>query len=182
MAVDKWIAKFSRDFKSDSTYRFYENIIGSTLGGGEMAGEAGIIVPDLDRIYERVLIETLDLRDGTPKINDVDYEAIIGEFMNANQSSALVLNDGRIIKEPRNSLIARIDLTSGMFYVSKMEFKKYLATLQVSAREFELEMKKTDTLAYAGKQRLSTGWSGIVSSPVSVYGFKINVDEKMFRE
>jgi hypothetical protein len=182
MAVDKWIAKFSRDFKSDSTYRFYENIIGSTLGGGELAGEAGVIDPDLERIYERVLIETLDLRDGTPKINDVDYEAIIGEFMNANQSSALVLNDGRIIKEPRNSLIARIDLTSGMFYVSKMEFKKYLATLQVSAREFELEMKKVDTLAYTGKQRLSTGWSGIVSSPVSVYGFKINVDEGMFRE
>lgn len=182
MAVDKWIGRFSRDFKSDSTYRFYENMIGSSFGGGELAGEAGIIVPDLERIYERVLMETLDLRDGTPKINDVDYEAIIGEFMNANQSSALVFNDGRIIKEPRNSLIARIDLTHGMFYVSKMEFKKYLATLQVSAREFEMEMKKTDTLAYTGKQRLSTGWSGVVSSPVSVYGFKINVDESLFRD
>lgn len=93
-----------------------------------------------------------------------------------------MFNDGRIIKEPRNALIARVDLTHGMFYVSKTEFKKYLATLQVSARDFELEMKKTDTLAYTGKQRLSTGWAGVVSSPVSVYGFKINVDESMFRE
>lgn len=182
LAVDKWIGRFSRDFKSDSTYRFYENIIGSTFGGGELAAEAGIITPDLDRIYERVLLETLDLRDGTPKINDIDYEALVGEFMNTYQASALVLNDGRIIKEPRNALIARIDLTNGIFYVSKTEFKKHLATLQVSAREFELEARNSALLAYTGKQRLGSGWSGVLSSPISVYGFKINVDESMFRD
>jgi hypothetical protein len=181
-AVDKWIARFSRDFKSDSTYRFYENMIGATFGGGELAGEAGIIVPNLERIYERVLVDTLDLRDGTPKINVIDYENLVGEFMNTNQASALVFNDGRIIKEPRNALIARIDLTSGMFFVSKTEFKKHLAAIQVSARDFELDAKKMGLLAYSGKQRLSSGWSGIVSSPISVYGFRINVDETMFRE
>jgi hypothetical protein len=63
-----------------------------------------------------------------------------------------------------------------------MEFKKYLATLQVSAREFELDTKKSGLLAYSGKQRLSTGWSGIVSSPISVYGFKTDIDESMFRD
>jgi hypothetical protein len=182
LLIDHWIARFSKDFKSDSTYRFYENIMGATFAGGERAGEAGIIVPDLERIYEHVLTQTLDLRDGTVKVNVVDYDELVGQFINANQASALVFNDGRITREPKASLIARIDLTNGMYYVSKMEFKKYLATLQVSAREFELDTKKSGLLAYSGKQRLSTGWSGIVSSPISVYGFKTDIDESMFRD
>ena len=177
--IDKWIARFSKDFKSDSTYRFYENIIGTSFAGAELAVEAGIIQVDLERVYLKVLNEVLDIRDGTTKINEVDYEGVIGEFMNRFKANTLVINDGRVYSEPQQSLIARVDLTTGVYYVSKTEFKKYLAMLQVSSRDFEAEAKKNGMLNFNGKQRLSTG-SGWQSNPINVYGFTLSIPDGVF--
>jgi hypothetical protein len=177
--IDKWIARFSRDFKSDSTYRFYENIIGTAFAGAEMAVEAGIVQIDLERVYAKVLSEVLDSRDGTTKINEVDYEGVIGEFMNRFKANTLVINDGRVFAEPNQSLIARVDLTTGMYYVSKTEFKKYLALLQISSRDFETEAKNRAMLNFNGKQRLSTG-SGWQSNPINVYGFRLSIPDGVF--
>jgi hypothetical protein len=178
--LDKWIARFSKDFNSDSTYRFYENIVGSCFAGAELAIEAGIVQIDLERVYQKVLSEIMDIRDGTVKINHVDYVNIVGEYMNKFQSGTLVINDNRVVREPYHALVARADLSLSMYYVSKTEFKKYLASLQISARGFEKDA--AHILVFNGKQRLSSGsGGGWTSNPINVYGFKLDIPEDLFR-
>lgn len=180
--VGDWTIRFSKDFGQDGTYRFYENIIGSTMAGAQLARDCGIITLDLERMYNKILVEVLDIRDKTVKINDIDFKALIGEYMNRNQNGTLVINAGRIIREPRMSLVSRVEVERGMYYVSKTEFKKYLSELQVSAREFENTLSTEGTLSYRGKQRLSNGWSGMTSTPISVYGFRIDIPPEMLSE
>lgn len=180
--VNKWIARFNKDFAGGSSYRFYANIVGASMAGGELAVEADIIDADLERVYRTVLAQIEDIRDNVIKVNHVDHKALIGEFMDKHQNGMLVVNNGRITREPHHHLLCRVELDSGMYYVSKTEFKKYLAMIQVSAREFQEVMVNTGVLTYQGKQRLSNGWSGMVSTPIAVYGFKIDIDPKMFNE
>ena len=180
--VNHWTVRFARDFGQDSTYRFYENIIGSTFAGAQLANEAGIITFDLERIYSKILVEVMDIRDKTVKVNDTDFKAIVGEYMNKNQNGALILNGERVTREPRAALVARVEVDRGMYYVSRTEFKKYLAELQVSAREFENSLTTDGILAYRGKQRLSNGWSGMTATPISVYGFKIDIPPEMLSD
>ncbi len=168
--VEKWIARFNADFGSDNTYRFYANIVGASMAGGEIACKTKIIDIDLERVYRMVVAHIKDIRDKTIKINGIDYKALIGEFNNKFQTGTLVLDNGRVIKEPFHSLVARKEV-GGTYYVSKTEFKKYLAELQVSAREFEENMTNEKVLTFTGKQRLANGWSGMTSSPIAVYGF-----------
>lgn len=178
--VGEWVARFNRDFGNDSAYRFYANIIGASMAGGQLAIEAGILHVDIERVYQKVLVEVMDIRDKTIKVNGIDYSTLIGDFMNKNQGNTLVVNNGRVTREPHFQLLCRVELDNGMYYVSKTEFKKYLATLQVSAREFQHAMTADGVLTYQGKQRLSNGWSGTVATPVAVYGFKIEIDPDMF--
>jgi hypothetical protein len=79
-------------------------------------------------------------------------------------------------------LVARVDVTNGMFYVSKTDFRKHLAEQQVSTREFEYATEKDGSLAFTGKQRLSNGWSGTVSTPIAVYGFKVEIPDEWRNE
>jgi hypothetical protein len=61
--VDEWITRFKRDFGNDAIYRFYENIVGTTMTGGMVANEFGIIEYDLERIYAKVCSEMVIIRD-----------------------------------------------------------------------------------------------------------------------
>jgi hypothetical protein len=178
--VNKWIARFNKDFGGDNAYRFYANIVGASMAAGELAVEAGIIEADLERVYRTVYAEIKEIRDTTIKVNNVDYKALIGEFMDTHPNCMLIVNNGRITREPYQQLFCRVELDNGMYYISKTEFKKYLAMIQVNATEFQKAMTTEGVLTYQGKQRLSNGWSGMVSTPISVYGFKVEIDPKMF--
>jgi hypothetical protein len=170
LLIEKWIARFNADFGNDNTYRFYANMVGSSMAGGELACMANIVTLDLERIYRTVVSHIKDIRDKTIKINDFDYKALIGEFNGKFQTGTLVIDNGRVVKEPYTSLVARKEV-GGTYYVSKTEFKKYLSELQVSTREFEDTMTNQGILTFVGKQRLANGWSGMTSSPIAVYGF-----------
>lgn len=170
LLIEKWIARFDADFGNDNTYRFYANAVGSSMAGGELACMAGILTIDLERVYRTVVAHIKDIRDKTIKINNIDYKDLIGEFNGKFQTGTLVIDNGRVVKQPYASLVARKEV-GGTYYVSKTEFKKYLAELQVSAREFEEAMTNQGVLTFSGKQRLANGWSGMTSSPIAVYGF-----------
>jgi hypothetical protein len=181
--VDKWCTKFLQDFGVDVTYRFYENLIGAALAGAELANEAGITNFDLHRVYRAVVQEMQAIRDDTVKINYIDYKALIGEFINKYHSGFLILNEDRVMSEPRTGLVGRIEIHNQMQYISKTEFKKYLSELQVSMREFEFALKNEGVMFCAGKKhRLTSGWkAGMHTAPIMVYGFKSEIPEEIIR-
>lgn len=156
--MDGWINKFRKDFGEDTAYRFYENLIAATMTGGQIAVEAGIVSFDFDKIYNRIVGEMVAIRDNVVKVNVIDYEALIGEFVNTHQTGILAFKDNKISMEPRSPLVIRAELDSHMIFISKPEFRKHLAENQVSTREFLYQMKQAGVDVKESRKRMGTGW------------------------
>lgn len=179
--MDKWRHRFHNDFGYLTEYRFYENLIQAAMTAGEVARDAGIVSYDLDRIYNVMMHELISIRDRTVKVNRKDYKAVVGEFMLKHHAGALILNDGKVVAEPRLAFVMRIVVDEEMCYVSKTEFKKFLAEKQIGSRAFEKALEAENMLAFNGRQRLSTGWrAGMNTPPIAVYGFKADIPEEIF--
>ena len=175
--MEKWRQRFKKDYGDDVANRFFDNLVAADFAGGEIAIEAGIIDLDLERIYHKVMEAFISIRDNTIKINDIDYKALLGDFLNKNHAGVLVLDGSKVTTEPRLSLVARVEIDDQLCYVSKTVFKQYLAELRVSSSEYEHGMKALNMLPFVGKKRLSTGWkAGMSTPPINVYGFKIDSD------
>jgi hypothetical protein len=183
--VDEWIARFKRDFGNDAIYRFYENIIGSTMAAGMVANEFGIIEYDLERIYSKVCIEMINIRDKVVNLGETDYSALVGDFINKYYTGFLGINDGKVTMEPRTSLVGRIDLANGLVTISTTEFKKYLTEKHVSSREFEQNMREKNILIDVKKSRLDAGWKQALSildknMNVNTYVFATQIPDTFF--
>ena len=175
--LEKWRQRFKQDYGDDVANRFFDNLVAVDFAGGEIAIEAGIINLDLERIYHKVMEAFISVRDNTMKINEIDYKALLGDFLNKNHAGVLVLDGSKVTTEPRLALIARVEIDDQLCYVSKTVFKQYLAELKVSSSEYEHGMKALNMLPFVGKKRLSTGWkAGMSTPPINVYGFKIDSD------
>jgi len=170
----KWSERFKKDYGSTSEYRFYDNTISSDFAGGELAMEAGIINIDLDRVYSVVMLNMIQIRDKTVKPGIVDYRALVGEFYNKHLNAFLIFSEDRVTTEPYGSLlVGRIESTTQRVYISKSEFKKFLAEKQISTREFEVTLEKEGILIGTEKKRLSSGWRAGTGAtpPITVYVF-----------
>lgn len=172
--IARWSDRFMADFGPDSSYRFYENLISAVMTAGELAVEAGIVQYDMERIYRVVVTEMIGIRENTIRLNYIDYKSLVGEFIDKHQTGLLIIQDGRVVHEPRGSLVARSEVHNQIVYVSKTEFKKFLSGLQISTKEFEFALKAEGLLLdTVKKQRLSNGWkAGIQNAPIAVYAFK----------
>jgi hypothetical protein len=177
--IAKWSARFIKDFGHDAAYRFYDNLVGVTFGAAELAVEAGIFTFDLDRIYTRVVSEMCAIRDNV-KLNRTDYGEVIATFFHRHQNGFLILDEGRVADEPKGPLVGRIEVHTQMQYVSAKLFGEHLAALNISKRDFTINAEAEGLLVFKDKQRLSNGWkSGMQTSPVAVYGFRIPISEDL---
>lgn len=178
--INKWMKRFQTDFRYDPMLRFYEGLMNSFVGG-EIAVEAGILNLDIERIYQHVMREIIKIADDTFKAVDVDYSALISEYINANHTGLLVFNGDRVASEPRTALIGRGDVEEGVTYISKTLFKEYLTRRHVSSKEFEFAMEQAGILVPTKKMRLTSGWkAGFHAPPVAVYGFKFELPKELF--
>jgi hypothetical protein len=121
----------------------------------------------------------MEIRDNAVKMEPTDYETMLGEFCNANQSSFLIFDGDKMVNQydPRQ-LLGRLEIHESMYYVARREFKKFLAQAGVSIRKFEHVLKQDGVLVFNGKKRLGTGHKPTANfKPVWVYGFKSNVNE-----
>lgn len=177
--INRWLARFAADFGHDSAYRFHANGVASMFTAGEVANNAGIINYDLERIYKSTIRELINIRDTVIEVNRTDYSALLGEYINKNLNSILVLHDKRVKVEPRNQIVARISVDENLLQVSKTEFKKYLQDRNISSREFEEDMRQRGYLTEVKKGRLTTGWNGgFGTDPVYLYIFKTQIPEE----
>jgi hypothetical protein len=177
--IDRWLVRFKADFGDNTEYRFYQNLVASTFAGTELANEAGIVNIDLERVYGVVVSEMHAIKDGTVKNTKTDFKALVGDFVNEHQNSFLIINDGRVIAEPKGQiLIGRTEVHTGLRFVSVAPFKKFLATRQISERECMSILKAEKVLVGTQKKRLASGWSdGRNTPPVHAYVFQTDTDE-----
>lgn len=181
--IEQWTYRFIKDFGGDTAYRFYENMVSATFAGGEIANEAGIITYDLDRIYNSVLVQLLAIKNQTMQLNIRDYEGFVSQYIHRNESELLIMNNDKVVAEPRNKLMARSEIQTGLLYVPKAEFKKFLSELQISSREFEKALEKNGILVFNSKKRMSAGWKKGTEflAPVNAYGFKFDLPNELIR-
>jgi hypothetical protein len=125
------------------------------------------------------------LRDNVVKLGQMDYEGLVGDFINKYYTGFLGINDGKVSYEPRTSLVGRMDVAAGQVLVSTTEFKKYLSEKQVSSREFEIAMKAKGILLETKKTRLDAGWKNAFSMldknmNVNAYVFATQIPSEFF--
>jgi len=170
--IDAWCLRFKKDFGEDTAYRFYENVVAAAMTAGEIANGADIIKLDLDRIYRRVVGEMIAIRDNVVKVNSVNYESILSDYINKNQSGILAFKDNKISMEPRMALVIRVENDSNIMYISKTEFDKYLTESGISTKEFLFQINALGIKVDAGRsavKRMSAGWKDIGKSATRVY-------------
>ena len=176
-----WRNKFVTDFGNDNTYRFYENLATAAMVGGDLATSANLITLDLDRIYNDTVNRMINVRDNVIRVNKVDYESILGDFMNINIPNTLVIKDGRMTYEPKGQLVARCVSEESLYQVSKTKFKEYLQLKHINVSEFEDYMKQKNILIDTKKVRLSSGWKSTGGAEnVWAYNFKSSLPDTMY--
>ena len=175
--MDKWSKKFKENFGDDTVYRFYESLIVATFTAGEIAVQAKIVDLDLDRIYKRIVGEMINIRDNVIRINNVDYESVLGEYINAHQTGILAMENNKVTMEPRSNLVIRADLDKALIYIEKKHFREYLTENGVSTNEFVFQMKEKGYTIKDKKLRMGTGWKPATGfSPVTA----IEIDTTKF--
>jgi hypothetical protein len=160
--IDKWLVKFKKDFGDDTTYRFHENMVACTFAAGEIAVENNIVDLDLSRIYLATVSELINIRDNViGRINVVDYESILGEYLNAHNTNILALEvneNNRLNQEPRGELLIRAEIDTAKMFIEKRHFREYLAKSGISVSDFVLKMKAKGYNIRDHKRRMGTGW------------------------
>tara|TARA_R110000803_G_C11988871_1_gene321655 strand:+ start:4363 stop:7230 length:2868 start_codon:yes stop_codon:yes gene_type:complete len=174
--MEAWVTRFRKDFGEDTSYRFYENLVSSTLTAGEIAVKAHIVDYDLDRMYEKIVGEMISIRDNVVKVNEVNYESLVGEFINVNLQNILSFKDNRVVQEPRGPLVIRAEMDNNLIYLSRPDFRKYLSENMVSTREFTFHMEKAGIKVKESKKRMGTGWKDANGS-VTVMAYAFSLDK-----
>lgn len=175
--LDQWCLRFKKDFGEDTAYRFYENVVAAAMTAGNIANQAGIVKFDLDRVYRRIVGEMIAIRDNVVKVNSVNYESILSDYINRNQSGILAFKDNKITMEPRMALVIRVENDSNTMFISKTEFDKYLTEGGISTKEFLFQINALGIKVDAGRsalKRMSAGWKDIGKSVTRVYKIDLN--------
>ena len=144
------------------------------MTAGEIAVKADIVDYDLERIYQKIVGEMINIRDNVVKVNTVDYESLVGEFINHHQTGILAFKEDKIVMEPRMPLVIRAEIDTGLIFIAKPEFRKFLADNMVSSREFMYQMAQKKIEIKEVKKRLGGNWKDATAAMnVMAYVFPI---------
>lgn len=180
--IEKWSKRVTASkLGTNAAFRFYETAFSAIFAGGEIANEFGIVTLDIDRIFDRVILETIKVRDNTHKNRVTDYEALIGEFLNDHwRKGTLIFDGGRLVNEPTGELVARVEIGNSTQYISKSKFKQFLTSRSVGTGEFEKALERSEVKLESKKMRLSTGWkAGMTTPPIHVYTFQYEIPKEL---
>ena len=172
--IDHWIDKFREDFGNDTAYRFYENLMAVTMTAGEILDKFDIVSYELNRIYKYVVGEMIAIRDNVVKVNNIDYESLLTNYVNNNIDKILAFGENKPhpFREPQRSLSIRIENDTGkegMMWLAKKEFDEYLRSLPVSTKEFLYQMKQLNINVTTNKKRMNAGWQDFNKSATYAY-------------
>jgi hypothetical protein len=185
--VDKWYKRFNEVVGNETGYRFYRNLVAATFAGGELAIEAGIIQLDIERVFRAIILEIIQLKEDTVKLNNTDYPALITEFFLDHWAGVLVLEEpGKVIQAPSlgKPVVARSEIYNSTHYISKSAFKKLcLAPKQISSKEFEEAMKPHGLVVDRERITNNSGWGkGLYNNAIGVYVIRAKLPEELLKK
>jgi hypothetical protein len=146
------------------------------MTSGEITNASGITDFDLNRIYKKIVTEMITIKDNVVKVNSIDYESVLSDYINKNQTGILAFKDNKITMEPRTALVIRVENDEHTMWISKTEFDKYLGEMTISRKELLFQMKESGIQVDAGrdvKKRMNAGWKDFGKAATSVY--KVNL-------
>jgi len=100
----------------------------------------------------------INIRDNVVRINDIDYESILGEYINSHQTGILAIEGDNPSMEPRSDLVIRAELDNSLLCIEKRHFREYLGKQGISIHDFVFKMKEKGYNIKDHKRRMGTGW------------------------
>jgi len=159
--IDKKVGFTSRE-------RFWSAMIACNIGGARIAKRLGLVPKEIDigKVLKWVM-ENMDAMRSEIKAPSADHAATIGEFINENRTSILVVNndlDRRSgvehlpILVPRSSkLCIRIEPDTRKMYIAAKHFKKYCADNQITLRDVLNSLKNDGVYLSSLNKRIDKG-------------------------
>ncbi len=161
LIIDKQIGFSSRE-------RFWSAIIACNIGGARIAKRLGLLPPEIDvGKVKNWIVENMATIRSEIKAPSADHAATVGEFINENRNSILVINndtDRRTAAEhlpiltPRSSkLCVRIEPDTRKMYIAAKHFKKYCAENQITLRGVLSSLKNDGVYLTSLNKRIDKG-------------------------
>lgn len=165
--------KLDNELQLTARERFWSSILAANITGGLIAKHLDIINWDVHKIYDWATEMLLDMR------NDVeapllDVVEVIGDYINRNMQSILVVDDGLDRRsnmqmlpalEPRNELRIRYEPDSKRIFFAAKPFKNFCAEFQINYKETLKQLESRGVYIGTENKRLSKGMK-VVSPPV----------------
>ena len=126
---------------------------------GEIAHQANIVSIDIDRVFTKVVGEMIDIRDNADHNTDRNYQSLIGEFVSKNNNSILEIHENKVIVEPRNQLLIRLDTDKKELCIVKSTFRKWLIEEErISPKQFIYQLKQNGIDITEKRKKMASGW------------------------
>lgn len=101
----------------------------------------------------------IDIRDNVVKVNDVNYISLIGEFISQNNNAILELHEGKLIKEPYNALVIRLDTDKKELCIVRSVFRKFLIEdNNVSPKQFLFQLRDLGVKVETKRKKMAANW------------------------
>lgn len=180
--VETEYLKVADKYSRNSEYRFLSNLLATTRKAGELCDKMDILHYDLDRIFTVVGRILDDIVAGRKRDEANNRSDIIGDFINKNIQNCLVIRDGKVTTEPRQSLYIRAEVDTGLIYVSSSALKDYLKTIRMDVRHIENRLRASGVLQSKLKKQMAAGWKeAFGSTNVNAYELRMDVSH-LFNE
>lgn len=160
---------------TSAEYRFLINLLSTVRVANSIVDSLGLVHFDIERIMSVVGKEMDRIVKGV--IADEDrYEEILGDFINKNIQSCLVIRDNKVTTEPRQALYVRAEVDEGTIWVSTSALKAYFKDIRVGLRDFETALEKRGILKNRGRKQMAAGWKDAFGTTnVQAYEIKFDV-------
>lgn len=171
--IKHYIARFRKDFRSESKDRFWSSGVGVTMAGAHIAKDLGLHDIDIERVYAKLLEELGKTSKTSSEIMGTAFD-VLNEFLMKHTNNTLVINSERgkyslPVKTPTSyeGLTVRYEPDTNSTYIMQKVLSSYLTDIQFSRRAFEEELTEKGILVKTRfSKRMAGGWEGAVESSV----------------
>jgi hypothetical protein len=167
--------RVAEKYSSNAEYRFLSNLVSLPRVAGEIANSMGMLNYDLERIFSVIGRCFDDVIAGKRADDENNRSDTLGDFINKNIQSCLVVRDGKVTTEPRGPLLVRAEVDNGLIYVSTSAMKQYLKEIKMDIKQFESRLSTAGILKDKVRKQMASGWRDALGS-TNVQAYEITMD------
>ena len=158
-------AKLDREVQFTTRERFWSGVAACNIVGGLIAKSLGLHDYDMRAIYKWLIGMLQEMREEIkpPQSNPL---TIVGEFLNANMSNALVVNDEIDARsslvplptlEPRGELRVRYEPDTKHLYITVKQFREFCVRAQINYKDLLKDLDKAGVYKGTVNKRMAKG-------------------------